>query len=117
MTDSYEDANGLDRNSHDANENLDGDSLTNIEELAFGTAPNDASSDINPKTDQNDMGFIGVSWPSLIGKTYHIYGGDSPASASMTLLRSVMATSTSSRELFADESGVARYFFEVRVDQ
>ncbi len=117
MTDDYENANGLNPNVNDADENLDGDSLTNIEELAFGTAPNDASSDIDPGTDQSDSGFIGVSWASVIGKTYHIYGGDSPASASMTLLRSVVATSTSSRELFADPVGIPRFFFEVRVDQ
>ena len=113
MPNVYETANGLNPNADDAAGDLDGDGLTNLEEHIFGTNANDASSTVALNADFDTEGFIGLSFDSVLGKTYHIHGGTSPAN--MTLLRTITADGEVSRELF-DDLGGTRFFFEIRVD-
>jgi hypothetical protein len=44
MPDDYEEANGLDSSINDANEDLDGDGISNVNELLQGTDPNNSAS-------------------------------------------------------------------------
>ena len=112
MPNVYETANGLNPNADDAAGDLDGDGLTNLEEHIFGTNANDASSTVALNADFDTEGFIGLSFDSVLGKTYHIHGGTSPAN--MPLLRTITADGEVSRELF-DDLGGTRFFFEIRV--
>ena len=75
LPNTFELANGLDPDwPLDAETDLDGDGMTNVNEFVAGTNPND-SSDI---FQISDFGFTGdnvtVSWPSVLGRTYELVG-------------------------------------------
>lgn len=54
MPDAYELANGLDPNINDANDDLDGDDLTNIEEYQGADGTPDTGDETNPNNDDSD---------------------------------------------------------------
>ena len=72
MEDSYEDANGLNKNdAGDKLTDLDGDGQNNYAEYIAGTAANDAASTFRVlSTSMSDTGEISLSWSSVPGVTY-----------------------------------------------
>lgn len=73
MTDTYEDANGLDKNSAaDKDLDLDGDGQSNLNEFLAGTAANSASSVLRATGIQVAGNVVSVTWNSIPGRNYRI---------------------------------------------
>ncbi|MEP4079842.1 hypothetical protein [Haloferula sp.] len=70
MPNTWEDANGLNKNLKDGGENLDGDSLTNFQEFVAGTDPQSASSFFRCRIEFD--GGVELEWSSLSGRRYRI---------------------------------------------
>jgi hypothetical protein len=96
MTDAYEDANNLDKNSAaDKNLDLDGDGQTNYQEFLAGTGANNTSSTFKIVATTRNGNDVSVTWNSVSGKVYRLFispdlinwtdlGQDFPASAGTT---------------------------------
>ena len=80
MSDAYEDANGLDKNSNaDRDLDADGDGQTNYLESLAGTAANNAASmlHITVASVNRTTGAANVTWASVAGKRYRLqYSAD-----------------------------------------
>ncbi len=80
MSDAYEDANGLDKNSNaDRDLDADGDGQTNYLESLAGTVANDAASllHITDVSVNRTTGAANVTWASVAGKRYRLqYSAD-----------------------------------------
>ena len=75
MSDAYEDANGLDKNSNaDRNPDSDGDGQTTYLEFVAGTAANNAASvlHITAATVDQTSGAANVTWASVATKRYRL---------------------------------------------
>jgi len=121
MSDTYEDANGLDKNSAaDKLTDLDGDSQSNYAEFLAGTAANNSASTLKVLNVTKNGNFAAVTWTSVPGKDYRIdispdmsswtdLGVDFPAAASP-------ATETTAGPLDLTPLGnPGKYFLRVRV--
>ena len=115
MPDNYEDEFGLAKDVNDANEDLDGDGLTNFQEFAAGTLPNDANSVF--KISINELGAFTatVEWTSIPGQVYIV-----ESSTDMTTwiqhpgTPEVTATQNTSMMTINLEANETRYFFRAR---
>ena len=73
MSDAYETANGLDRNSAlDAGQDADRDGQSNLSEYLAGTNPRNASSGLRIQNLQLAGNALTISWSSVAGRVYQI---------------------------------------------
>jgi type VI secretion system Hcp family effector len=72
MPDSYEQAFGLNPLLNDANQDLDGDRMTNYEEYVAGTDPSQATSNFRVSATQVDATTARLTWTSTAGKSYDV---------------------------------------------
>jgi type VI secretion system secreted protein Hcp len=78
LPDAYETLYGLDIRRDDADEDLDKDGMTNIEEFRAGTLPNKADSIFRVSGARTENGSASLNWESTPGKTYRLMGTPSP---------------------------------------
>jgi len=93
MPDSYEDANGLNKNLNDYDLDKDGDGFTNGEEFEAGTDPDSASSYLRVESIA-DPGVISIRFEAVAGKTYAVEYREAVEDGAWQLLTGVAAGST-----------------------
>lgn len=79
MPDDYELLYGLRIDASDADEDLDGDGMTNLEEFRAGTIPNEANSTFRVSGARTAAGGASLSWEGAPGKTYRLMAATSPS--------------------------------------
>jgi len=74
LPDAYEAAHGLDPFRKDADEDLDGDGMSNYAEYRAGTRPNDAASvlQLDNRADPSDEDTLVLQWPSVSNRLYRV---------------------------------------------
>lgn len=56
----------------EADQDLDGDGLTNLEEFLMGTDPRDLRSALRPQVQGLGNGKVRFSWPTVVGRSYRL---------------------------------------------
>jgi len=95
---------------------LDGDTMSNLNEYRCGTLPNDAASvlkmvAVRPSAD----GTMQISWASVAGRTYTVQRADgSPAAANFKAILTGIAADPSGRNVYVDDAdGAQARFYRV----
>jgi type VI secretion system Hcp family effector len=78
MPDEFERTHGLKLDQPDAEEDPDGDGMTNLEEFRAGTLPNRAESIFRVTGVRSGSGGASLDWEPAAGKTYRLMGAASP---------------------------------------
>jgi hypothetical protein len=92
LPDTWETTYGLDPNlASDAMLDSDGDEMTNLQEFAAGTQPNDASSRLAATVALTSPSQATVSFPGVIGKSYRLEASDDLLTGSWQMVHSVPA--------------------------
>lgn len=114
MSDDYETSLGLNPAVNDATLDLDGDGISNYKEYILGTPPNSGKSQY-PVTAANAGGNIGITFPTLTGRTYKVERSDTLAAPWTTVQQNIPGTG--SVQTITDTGGAAqpRRFYRVTV--
>ncbi|QQL44785.1 type VI secretion system tube protein Hcp [Sulfuriroseicoccus oceanibius] len=117
IPDSWEDANGLNKNLQaDGSDNFDDDPFTNFQEYVAGTDPRSTTSYLRAKI-ALDTNTIELEWSSLSDRTYRIFHSASPA-AGFTLLEEIPAATSGSITTYRPAAGTGPFFkVEARLAQ
>jgi len=93
MPDWWELANGLNAAANDANGDLDGDGVNNLQEFLSGTDPKDAQSFLAIQA-AGDVGLIRLSFLAAAGRSYSVLSRDDVTAASWLKVAEVAARAT-----------------------
>jgi hypothetical protein len=121
MADSWERAFAGDAGTLDPAADLDGDTMSNLNEYLCGTLPNDAESVLKMVAVQTSAdGTMQVSWASVAGRTYTLQRADgSPAAANFKAIQTGIAADPSGRNVYIDrdaDGSQARFYRVVLED-
>jgi acid phosphatase type 7 len=112
LPDSWEQANFSSLNQV-GNDDPDGDGMNNLAEFNSGTIPVDRTSRFIITNEAFSGGNFGVSWQSIVGKTYDIEA--STTLIDWTIVGSVTASATTSSWLDSSASGQVKKFYRVKL--
>jgi hypothetical protein len=121
MADSWERAFAGDAGTLDPAADLDGDTMSNLNEYLCGTLPNDAESVLKMVAVQTSAdGTMQVSWASVAGRTYTLQRADgSPAAANFKAIQTGIAADPSGRNVYIDRDvdGSQARFYRVVLEE
>ena len=116
MPDSWEMAYGLNTSTNDASEDVDGDGLTNYEEFRAGTNPTNGASvltvDYPALWSASNMT---VSWQSVSGKVYSIYGSTNLLSPGWMPLQTNLQATAPLNTATVNVGNVESGFYKIQV--
>lgn len=114
MSDDYETSVGLNPAVNDTTLDLDGDGLSNLQEFILGTPPNSGKSQY-PVTTAKAGDNIGITFPTLTGRTYKVERSDTLTSAWTIVQENIPGSG--SNQTITDTGGGAqpRRFYRVTV--
>jgi subtilisin-like proprotein convertase family protein len=114
MLDDYESSVGLNAAVNDATLDLDGDGISNFNEFILGTPPNSGKSQY-PITTANAGGNIGITFPTLTGRTYKVERSDTSAAPWTTVQQGIAGTGSNQTATDTGGAGQPRRFYRVTV--
>ncbi|MBN2507231.1 MAG: lamin tail domain-containing protein [Verrucomicrobia bacterium] len=113
MPDTFEEAHGLNRLADDAQDDLDGDGLSNLDEYRAGTLPDDAQSSLRA-----EIAFDGtamLSFTAAANRAYEVQYCDSLEQAEWHVLASLPASSSSIRHQISDAAPASPRFYRLKL--
>jgi len=105
MPDSYENANGLDAFRNDANEDLDEDGMTNLEEYQSGTDPQDENNLLRIDAEHREGGGVTLRFTAQAGRSYSVLYKATLETAFWSNLTNLTALPTPAEQSVADPGG------------
>lgn len=105
----YETRHGLDTLRDDANEDIDGDRITNIDEMRLGTNPRQYSEGLTLEVTDGS----GIQFPSQGNRVYRLEASDSPSGPWTVLLREIQGTGAPIEVTDPTASSRTRRFYQL----